>query len=275
MESSLVFVTLVSLAMAASLSVVVWRLLRDERRRSDARVAALARLAAETPEDAPRSARSAAPSLAAAAPRRAIADPLDLPLNLEPARASRLAPRASAVPLSASRPPLSAPRSSSPAWGRRLVIMLMLALGGATIVLFALTMQARAGAHRVAEAAAASPALELLALQDARDGATLTISGTVRNPSGGSLLKRVTITAIAFDGSGGYLATGRALLDVTSLAAGDASSFVVTITPGDNVARYRIAFRAEDGHVIAHTDRRQTGPVAESTAAALDVRGTP
>jgi hypothetical protein len=28
------------------------------------------------------------------------------------------------------------------------------------------------------------------------------------------------------------------------------------------VARYRIGFRDEDGHVIAHVDRRQQAPVA-------------
>ncbi|HET7618423.1 MAG TPA: hypothetical protein VFK20_07935, partial [Vicinamibacterales bacterium] len=46
MDGTLVGVTLLSMAMAISLSVIVWRLLRDERRRSSARVAALVELAA-------------------------------------------------------------------------------------------------------------------------------------------------------------------------------------------------------------------------------------
>ena len=46
MDTTLVTVTLLSLGMAAALSVIVWRMLRDEKQRSDARVAALAVLAA-------------------------------------------------------------------------------------------------------------------------------------------------------------------------------------------------------------------------------------
>src|SRR5262249_14492705 len=45
MDTTLVTVTLLSMGMAGALSVIVWRLLRDERQRSDARVAALTALA--------------------------------------------------------------------------------------------------------------------------------------------------------------------------------------------------------------------------------------
>ena len=41
MDTTLVTVTLLSMAMAASLSVIVWRMLRVERERSEARVIAL------------------------------------------------------------------------------------------------------------------------------------------------------------------------------------------------------------------------------------------
>jgi len=46
MDTTLVTVSLLSMAMAASLSVIVWRMLRDERHRSDARVVALTTMAA-------------------------------------------------------------------------------------------------------------------------------------------------------------------------------------------------------------------------------------
>ena len=46
MEPTLVAVTLLSLAMAVAMGLVTWRLLRAERRRSDARVAALDDLSA-------------------------------------------------------------------------------------------------------------------------------------------------------------------------------------------------------------------------------------
>ena len=47
MDTTLVGVTLLSLAMAAALSVIVWRMLRNERARSEARVTALAALAVD------------------------------------------------------------------------------------------------------------------------------------------------------------------------------------------------------------------------------------
>jgi hypothetical protein len=42
MDAALVTVTILTLALAATMSLVAWRVVRDERRRSDARVAALA-----------------------------------------------------------------------------------------------------------------------------------------------------------------------------------------------------------------------------------------
>jgi hypothetical protein len=42
MDATLLIVTLLSLALAATMSLVAWRVVREERRRSDARVAALA-----------------------------------------------------------------------------------------------------------------------------------------------------------------------------------------------------------------------------------------
>ena len=76
MDTTLVTVTLLSMAMAASLSVIVWRMLRDERKRSEARVVALTARA--------RGAR--------AEPRPSTVDPRIS--NLDP-RASHLAHRAS------------------------------------------------------------------------------------------------------------------------------------------------------------------------------------
>ena len=75
-------------------------------------------------------------------------------------------------------------------------------------------------------------------------------------------LSRVTVTAYAFDDKGSFLASGHALLEVTSLAPGDESPFVVSVPVTETVARYRIGFRGEDGRVIAHIDKRQQAPVA-------------
>lgn len=249
MDTTLVTVTLLSLAMAGTLTIVVWRVLRDERRRAEARVAALTQMATHPME------RSASVSIAPtrpSPPRAAVKrrEPSDLPLRHEPLSAA---------------PMFQQPENASP-WGHRLGVMTALALVLASVVLFALAARNRA----VTTTSAASPgvqapaALELLSLRDARDGGTLTITGLVRNPRGAAAQSRVTVTAFAFDENGAFLSSGRALLDVTSLAPGDESPFVVSVPASGTVARYRISFRGEDGRVIAHVDRRQQGALADS-----------
>jgi hypothetical protein len=142
---------------------------------------------------------------------------------------------------------------------------------GASLVLFMLAsagsraavLPSRPSAPAPAAQAPAAPAgLELMSLHDSRQTGSLTITGLVQNPRTGAPLSRVTVTAYTFDESGAFLASGRALLDVTSLAPGDESPFVVTVPVKETVARYRIGFRTEDGRVLSHIDRRQQGPIA-------------
>ena len=85
----------------------------------------------------------------------------------------------------------------------------------------------------------------------------------MRNPRSGVLQAQVFATAILFGPDGNFLTSGRAALDFTSLAPGDESPFVVAVPVTGTVARYRVGFRAADGSVIAHVDRR-----ADSTTAA-------
>ena len=231
MDTTLIGVTLLSLAMAAVLSVIVWRMLRDEHARSEARVAALAALAA-------RPGPAAAP---------------DLPLRQAP-------PSVGAM--------FTEPVQESP-WGHRFAVMAALGLVLASVVLFALAASgtkttARAAAASVAPAAATVPAagVELLSLRDSRQGDTLTITGLVHNPRAGHSLSRVTVTAYTFDDKGSFLASGRALIDATTFVPGDESPFVVSVPVTGAVARYRIGFRAEDGSVIPHIDKRQPSAMA-------------
>ena len=141
-------------------------------------------------------------------------------------------------------------------------------------ILFALTATGKAGAARqrgrTSATQATAPAntnpaaagLELLSLRDSRQPGSLTITGLVQNPHGGAPLSRVTVTAYAFDDQGAFLASGRALIEVTALAPGDESPFVVSVPVTATVAHYRIGFRREDGRVIAHIDKRQQPSVA-------------
>ena len=223
MDTTLVGVTLISLAMAGGLSIVVWRMLRDERARSDARVAVLATLAS--------------------AP--AVSRTPDLPLRHAP-------PTVGAM--------FTEPAHASP-WGNRFAIMTALALVVASVVLFTLAANGTKTSARAAEGAspaASAPAagLELLSLRDTRQAESLTITGLVRNPRSGSSLSRIAVTAYTFDDNGSFLASGRALLDVTMFVPGDDSPFVVTVPVTGTVARYRIGFRTEDGRIVSHVDRR-------------------
>jgi hypothetical protein len=256
MDTTLVSVTLLSMTMAAALSVIVWRMLRDERQRTDARVIALTAMAAR-PSKPPAAfdARSPGHDL----PMR------DLPIRQAPA------------PVVATTALFVEPERSSP-WGRRFAVMAGLGLIVASVILLALTSSGRKAPARQSPAAntaatvsgqtpgrsdpAREAGLELLSLRDSRQPGALTITGLVQNPRGGAPLSRVTVTAYAFDDKGAFLASGRALIDVTALAPGDESPFVVSVPVTETVARYRIGFRDQDGRVIAHIDRRQQSPVA-------------
>jgi hypothetical protein len=252
MDATLVTVTVLSMTMAAALSAIVWRMLRLERQRSNARVAALT---------------AAALGAATSAPGRvghvSRTDGADLTLTAGDGAAER-----GSTP---SRMFVEPPRESP--WGARFVVMTALALVVASAVLFSLAAHAsrartaRGGSAANASRPSASPAaaqLELMSLHDSRQAGSLTITGLVQNPRTGVHLSRVAVTAYTFDGHGSFLASGRALLDVTVLAPGDESAFTVTMPVSDNVARYRIGFRDETGRVIAHVDRRQGGPVASN-----------
>jgi len=116
---------------------------------------------------------------------------------------------------------------------------------------------------RTADSALATPnpqsgagrPLELMSMRYQRQGTTLTVSGLVRNPSGGAVVNRVTAVVFAFDRTGAFVASGRAPLDFSALAPGDESPFVVSVPNVSDVARYRVTFRSGDT-VVRHIDRR-------------------
>jgi hypothetical protein len=112
-------------------------------------------------------------------------------------------------------------------------------------------------------AAAAAPApLELLSLRHAQQEQSLTITGLVQNPRASAPLVHVAATALVFGPGGAFLSSGRAALDFSTLGPGDESSFVINVPVAGPVERYRIAFRSEDGRVLAHIDRRGPDSVA-------------
>jgi hypothetical protein len=228
--------TLLALALAVGMGAALIRLLREERRRSDARVAALVDAAGDRGADV--------------RPRQAEVSPVDFDLRAE-------------VDVAGVSDMFVEPERSSP-WGRRIAV----AAGVAAIVTVAgyvLLSRDTTMADTTAPAAAAQTQgapLELLSLRHTQQPGTLTITGLVQNPRSGVALSRVTATAFLFSEEGTFLASGRAPLDFSTIGPGDESPFVVTVSVTGSVARYRVGFRGEDGRVIAHVDRRASGTMA-------------
>ena len=289
MTLALVVVTLASLAMAAVLLVLVWRLLREERRRSAARVAALeagirgvtaADIGSEAPvltpiSPAPMSASrpaTAAPVAAAdaGAPRRVTVgdDPLSRPLDsgLSDRPAARLVPPHADL-FGTSGRPARASRNLG------LIAAIGVLIVGTAVSLAVLssrteTRPALAAADRHAATTVATTSaspLELLSLRHRRDGEALSITGVVRNPVNGGRVQNLTAVVFLFDRDGGFLASGRAPIDYTTLVPGDESPFVVTVKEPGAVGRYRVSFRTDD-KVMPHIDRREDIAVARSVS---------
>jgi hypothetical protein len=265
MDTVLIAVAALSLAMAIGMAIVVAKLLRDDRERSAARVAALGAMAAEPAAvEATRAHRSAAPAAARpvpVTPTPTLRAPQLDDLEMRPAQ-----------PAAARHADLFARHDQASPWGPRLAVIGMLVVGIAVIG-FAMTW---AGAHRSASGpatasatngpAAENPPLELLSLRHTQQAQSLTITGLVRNPRAGASLARVVATAFVFAADGTFLASSRASLDFMTLAPGDESPFVVTVPVTGDVARYRIGFRTEEGRVIAHVDKRAPDALASTSA---------
>lgn len=235
MESVLIVITLVSLALTIGLAAVLARLMRDERRRSEARVAVL---------------REMADAAVREQHLDEAAEELDLPLTADVRPAGDLFVRRE-------------PRS---AWPRRVAVAATIA---AVVSLAALAVRSPSPSPAPAPHANTRPAsapteglLELLSLKQTQDTDTLTIIGLVQNPRDGAVLSKVKATALLFAPDGTFLASGGAPLDFTVLRPGDESPFLINVPVTAPVARYRVGFRSEDGHVIGHVDRRTASTMA-------------
>ena len=251
MESLLIVITVVSLAMTFAFGGILVKVMRDERRRSAARVAILKEMA-DTAARQQQSvdvveARMHAPITPADDLLLARTDDLHTPADL-----------------------FVRPEPAS-AWPGRLAI-------AATIVLLvtvsAIALRSRStpadtadGAQARAASAQTAGLLELLSLKQSQEPNALTITGLVQNPRDGAVLSKVSATALLFGPDGTFLASGRAAIDFTVLRPGDESGFVINVPVTAPVARYRVGFRSEDGRVIGHIDRRTAATMASGRLA--------
>jgi hypothetical protein len=89
----------------------------------------------------------------------------------------------------------------------------------------------------------------------------LSVAGLVRNPPAGIPVERLVAVVLLFDQQGTFVTSSTAPVDFLRLSAGDESPFVVKLDAPQNVARYRVSFRTDNG-TMTHVDRRGEPPLA-------------
>jgi hypothetical protein len=238
---ALLFITVVSLVVAVVMSVVAWRLARDERHRSAARVATLA---AE------------------------IHDPHEASLDRDIQWASGERTNEQLFAGADVRTP------GNPF--RALAIGVLVVGSVIALVVFAsgsggtpVTSGGIAGAAPAARVASTetAPPIELISLGHERSGDRLIVRGVVRYSTRPELAGLIAFVSV-LNHQGEIVASGQAVVTgtrpvvVTSGAAGVESSFSVTVPGVTEVSRYRVGFKSND-RIIAHVDRRDHGVTAE------------
>jgi hypothetical protein len=260
--------------MTCALALVVVKLLRDERLRSDARVIALTEMADTAVGTIPAAREEPiAPRPAKRAPRAPAAVSLD-EYELDTGSGSRASYGTDTYePDQIGAAPggdLFAVQEPRSAWPRRVGVAVAVALVVLAVGLGIRSLpddnQTTADPRAIATASAGTQSglLELLTLEHVQEANALTIKGLVQNPRDGSPLSKIAATAFLFGADGAFLASGRAALDFTMLRPGDESAFVINVPVAARVARYRVSFRSEDGRVIGHVDRRSAVPIAQN-----------
>ena len=252
MNTLLIIVTLSSLALAVVLLVLNWRLVREERRRSAARVEALREAASAWPAasaegfNAPtkRETRSREPAVQTA------------PV-VEPRDEAALTGGFSGISHELFHEPAEAPSGF-----HRLAVPMSLGVVIVTVVLGGLLIWNHERAKPVSLASAALAAnksvtvpLELISLRHERTADGLSIAGLVRNPASGLRVSDLNVVVFVFDRTGSFVTSARGPLDFRTLAPGEESPFTISLDKIGSVGRYRVSFRADD-KVVPHVDRR-------------------
>jgi hypothetical protein len=277
-DTALLVVTILSLA-AALVSILALRRMKYlDQQRSDARVAALAAAAIAPMDDVPLVPQPRAivnrpsliverPSPPAQRPKPQIERAPALSTGRSMFGASLSAIEVGELPLddrdaSTGESFFGTAQREAPASGRFAFVAaaaMLVALGGAVVVF----TTSGHGRDRASAAAAAHAPLELVSLSHSRDDNTLTISGTVRNPSGGPKLEGLTAVVSLIDAHGGLISSKDVPLDYRALGPGEEAPFKVTVPDPGSVARYRVSFRAGTD-VVPHVDRRSDTKLASA-----------
>jgi hypothetical protein len=122
--------------------------------------------------------------------------------------------------------------------------------------------------RRAAAAAATAASIELVSMRHALDGETLIVSGLVRNPTTTATpALSAVVSVLGRDGQ--IVARGESPLDPVMLGPGKETNFRVSVPQVADPGRYRVAF-VNGSHIVPHLDRRAD---LSRTALANDARG--
>jgi hypothetical protein len=287
MDTLLVVVTLVSLVLGLSMAVFAWKLLREARSRSAARIEALEAMAFA---DDPVERMPAVRIEAIRTPARVVSrerdissddenDAWDLPLEVTEFTRDTTRDRRRGSDRAVSAAPLFEPTPSSGAGGRRslalaaVAMVMVIGVGGVYALRSADVLVPSALTSKLTAANGSdTPPLELTSLRnDITADGEFVVTGLVHNPAVGIPRRGVVAVVYLFDQEGHYFASGRAALELPTFQPGDESPFVVRVPASAGVSKYRVGFRMEDGGVVAHVDRRGQPP-SDTTGDTLDSR---
>ena len=267
MDILLLGITVVSLIVAFVMSMAAMRLMRDEKQRSAARIAALSVAAkseepikpavsveAKVERPAPKAPWSAPKIVPAPIAVAAVAS--ELPLNqpkIQPERYSTPEAR-----ISHASGFLGASEVQREEGGRQKTLafaatFLFVVLSGGLVWMMA------GPRGTTAQAMGPNSPLELVSLSHQRQDKKLAVSGLVRNPMTGKPIEKLSAVVFLFDRTGTFVTSSRANVDFLKLGAGDESPFVVSLDAPPTVARYRVSFRTDEG-IVPHIDRRGAAP---------------
>ena len=252
MDTLLLGITVVSLIVALVMSVTAWRLMREEKQRSAARIAALSAASFDSIESA---------------------DPADSISLRTPAEPEPVVVRAPWKP--APVVPIPETRTVEPTIthatgflgvtpverdsGNRQKSLAVAAVAFFAVLAGGTAWLMSAPEGTTAVAVGPNSPLELVSLSHARQNEKLAVSGLVRNPVSGKPVERLSAVVFLFDRTGTFVTSSKAHVDFLRLGAGDESPFVVSIDAPATVSRYRVSFRTDEG-VVPHIDRRGESP---------------
>ena len=268
MDVVLVTITMISLTMACAMGIVTWRLLREERRRADARVAALlADLGRgggrdDEPVGAPAvGERTAPPRVSGAEVTRSGRRPTPA----EPITGSTTAVAAE-LGRRARQPPSGLFTSFGSQASNTPLRPFLVTVAAAIVILAVVSFTIRARGDISADSLAeGSLPVELLSLTHSKRGDYLEISGAIRNPPDGIERSRLSVAATVFDLTGTAIGSGQTPIRVGLLPPGGETTFSIALPDADLINRYRISFM-QDQSTLPHVDRRRPSKQVHSTA---------